>query len=114
MEAKDIIGLIFTFLLLVFVQWIGRPKKKQQEMRRQAPPPHPVEKRKEKHHPKKEVKHPPSKMALPLPPIKPRVLLRPLEKVKVAGPSKGKLLFSSKQSLRQGFIMQEILKRPYE
>lgn len=109
MEAKDIIGLIFTFLLLVLVQFLGRPKKKQGEALKRPPPSPRIEKRKEKHLAGAQAQLPK--------PVKVHSALHSPKQIPVEKKTKTSLvssLFSSKRSVRQAVIMQEVLRRPYE
>lgn len=115
MEAKDILGLIFTFLLLVLVQFLGRSKKRQGEVHKRPPPTPIAERRIEKPRNKREEKHTTLKQLQT--PQKLHSAIHPPKQVQVEKkkmPSLARSLFSSRHSVRQAVIMQEILRRPYE
>jgi len=118
MEFKDIIGLVFTFIFLVAFQFLGRPKKKpaSQEGRAPLPPP-----------PQKKVQRPVHKEHKPAPINKaPPLSASQLKYAKqisnneayVIGKKKPTThthrLFQDRASLKKAFIMQEIIKKPYE
>lgn len=117
MEFKDIIGLVLTFIFLAAVQFLGRPKKKPmpQERRHPLPPPH---KKKEKPH-FKEHKPAPISKSLPLTASQLKYSKQISNNEAYAlGKKKptthAHRLFQDKSSLKKAFIMQEILKKPYE
>ncbi len=98
MDVKDIVALIFTFLMIIILQVVGRVKKR--------PPPAKVK-------------------AVPAKPSK--VIARGHTPVRIRSVSKAasyhekKLdlkkktgLFQDKGALKKAFIMQEVLRRPYE
>lgn len=118
MEFKDIIGLVFTFIFLVALQFLGRPKKKPaaHEGKVALPP-----------HLQKKVQRPAHKEHKPAPINKvPPLSASQLKYAKqisnnqayVIGKKKQTShthrLFQDKASLKKAFIMQEIIKKPYE
>lgn len=99
MDIKDIVALIFTFLMVIILQFVGRAKKR-------APTPVKA----------KAVSPKPSKVIArghnPAP-------IRSVSKAAAYHEKKVDLkkkmpLFQDKGSLKKAFIMQEVLRRPYE
>lgn len=118
MEFKDIIGLVFTFIFLVAFQFLTRSKKKPVPQEGTRPlPPLPL-KKKEKQHFKE---HKPA-LSSKSPPLSASQLKYAKQisnneayvigKKKPA--TKTRHFFQDRSSLKKAFIMQEILKKPYE
>lgn len=102
MEVKDLIGLIVGVLFILVFRFLQGGKKK--------PIPPIVEPKKKIPVAKKE-----KKVVQESRPAWPASKPQPVYRSKRDTPvSMAKSLFANKSSLQKGFIMQEILKRPYE
>jgi hypothetical protein len=107
MEMKDLIGLIFTFLIIVFLQFLGRPKKRADKVVAKVSQP-PIKKGKTHQH-----KHG-QNMSSEKINIRSVTVRSSYHEKKEVQKSRYHALFQNKKSLRDAFVMQEIIKRPYE
>ncbi len=107
MEMKDLIGLIFTFLIIIFLQFLGRPKKRPDKV--VARPSQPPIKKGKTLQQKAELKM--SREKINNRSVTVRSSYHEKKEVKK---TRYHSLFQNKKSLRDAFVMQEIIKRPYE
>lgn len=102
METKDIVGLIITFLAIILFQVVGRSKKKSPPPRIQPKKVDPVVKKERKIASQ-------SRPSWSARKDHAAYLIKPKSSA-----SLGRSLFPNKSAIKKAFIMQEILKKPYE